>query len=129
MNSTLEIQRFWAKNIDPITSDVQSNAPDSTSSHVEGSNDIIRPDLQSEDFCTRCNSRFRIEDNHSTACKFHANYDGEPGVFANIEKIDDLTKQKTILQAWSCCEKPHFHAQGKQCHSNHFIRFFIVVIS
>lgn len=73
---------------------------------------VIMPVLGQTEHCSRCGAAFLLEENHATACTFHANQDGEPGEYKNITIRDDLTGVLNTLQAWTCCGKHHAFAIG-----------------
>lgn len=98
INTLLEIQRFWAKNLN---------------SNADGVGRVVQPVLKEADLCTRCGNAFNIEANHSTACTFHADDDGNPGLYKQIVVVDELSKKETTVKAWSCCMRHHEFAVGK----------------
>ena len=83
-----------------------------TSSNVIDRSVVVQPVLAEEDFCARCHNVFKIEENHSAACTFHADDDGNPGVFKTIVLKDELTGQDTTIEAWTCCMRHHKFAPG-----------------
>lgn len=136
MNSHFEIQRAWAKNISPsnvagpsnssnnnATPTDQSNVNATTGAAPNNSNnesnlsglggeEVLLPVLQHVDTCTRCGKTFTLSDNHSTACTFHADDDGNPGNYKELLLPDELTGKLTSIKAWTCCNRHHEFAAG-----------------
>lgn len=104
ITSLFEIQRFWAKNLNP--GDDSTGFNDRTS--------VVIPVLSNgfADTCTRCGEPFDLQENHSKACTFHADDDGNPGEYKEITSYDELTGQETRYKAWTCCGRHHEFAFG-----------------
>lgn len=73
---------------------------------------VMMPILSQTEHCARCGAAFLLEENHATACTFHANQDGEPGEYKEVTVTDELTGTQSVLQAWSCCGRHHAFAPG-----------------
>lgn len=89
----------------------QHNVNDKKSKNKESSI-VLMPILTQTEHCSRCNAAFLLEENHPNACVFHANIDGEPGVYKEITILDELTRLPRVIKAWSCCMKHHIFATG-----------------
>eukprot|EP00981_Chlorochromonas_danica_P010154 scaffold3051_cov167-Ochromonas_danica.AAC.13 len=133
INSLLEIQRFWAKNVDlnggastttnaatavgaaNINASSVAVSMKGNASNTSGALDrsiVLQPVLEEADLCTRCGQAFNIEENHSAACTFHADDDGNPGVYRSMTIVDQLSQKETVIKAWSCCLRHHPDAIG-----------------
>jgi hypothetical protein len=131
-SSLFEIQRFWAKDMDPgrdlaltggkgaAGSNAAGGAPGLHVSKVskagkeEGKLDsiVMMPILSQTEHCARCGAAFLLEENHATACTFHANQDGEPEEFKDVTVTDELTGVQSMLKTWTCCGRHHAFAAG-----------------
>lgn len=71
LNSSFEIQRLWVTN----------HMPGEDTASFQDPTCVLRPELQEPtELCTRCNVAFDVEHNPATACVFHADDDGNPGM-------------------------------------------------
>jgi hypothetical protein len=102
ISSLLEIQRFWAKNLDP---GADSKAFDDQTA-------VISPVLEQQDVCTRCGLEFSVEENCSTACSFHGDDDGNPGEYKERVVVDEITGKEQRYKGWTCCNRTHEFAPG-----------------
>lgn len=72
LTSLFEIQRSWARNLNP-GQDAAIFA-DKTC--------VLMPILaDANELCSRCGATFKLDSNTSNACTFHADSDGNPGVY------------------------------------------------
>jgi hypothetical protein len=117
-SSLIEIQRFWAKDMDPgrdLLTVTKTHTAVSRSSRDDPNKldaVVMMPILNQTEHCARCGAAFLLEENHATACTFHANQDGEPGEFKDVTVTDELTGVRSVLQAWTCCGRHHAFAPG-----------------
>lgn len=120
------MQRFWVKDMDPgrdaialtkthgtaglfrkSTTDLTRDRDDTKLDSV-----VMMPILSQTEHCARCGAAFLLEENHPTACTFHANRDGDPGEYKDMVVIDHLSGAQNTLKAWSCCGRHHAFAPG-----------------
>lgn len=73
---------------------------------------VMMPILGQTEHCARCGAAFLLEENHATACTFHANQDGDPGEYKDVVITDELTGVQSLLKAWTCCGRHHAFAAG-----------------
>jgi hypothetical protein len=89
---------------------VRSGHPNKDESKLDSI--VMMPILSQTEHCARCGAAFMLEENHATACTFHADQDGEPGEYKDMVIKDELTGVQSVLQAWSCCGRHHAFAAG-----------------
>jgi hypothetical protein len=81
ISSLFEIQRFWARNLDPS----------SDSKKFEDPTGVVIPILEQKDICTRCGVEFAAEDNDMQSCTYHGDDEGNPGEYKERVIIDEIT--------------------------------------
>lgn len=103
LSTLFEIQRFWARNLEP--------GQDST--QFTDKNCVMMPVLaDTNETCARCGATFKLENNGSNVCTFHADGDGNPGAYVEKTIIDELTNEPMKINAWSCCGRHNQFAAG-----------------
>ncbi len=73
---------------------------------------VMMPILSQTEHCARCGAAFLLEENHATACTFHANRDGDPGEYKDLVVMDPLSGVQNTFKAWTCCGRHHAFAPG-----------------
>ena len=100
---------------------------------------ILYPALEETEPCARCKCYFKLEDNAANSCVFHADSDGNPGVFSELlvpidgtgavagmdefafdsvmgespaESQEAIAPQYRKVLAWSCCGETNKFARG-----------------
>jgi len=94
-NNLFEVQRFWAFQQHHNTRDASGLADAALILSKLGSD---------EETCRHCGQRFRVQDNTSGSCAYHANTDGELGEYKEHGREG--------LYKWTCCGKTREFAPG-----------------